>query len=106
MTTGDAEARARIRLFFPPLTIILVCLPLALRLIPQNPWYGVRVREAYASDTSWYAVNQVGGLALIGASLVWLGAAAYAPRRYVKAIGVVTVLLTLVLLAVTRGWTL
>jgi formate hydrogenlyase subunit 3/multisubunit Na+/H+ antiporter MnhD subunit len=100
-----AETRARIRLFFPPLTIILVCLPLVFDLIPRNRWYGVRVREAMASDRAWYAANRIGGVALIGACLIWLVAAVYAPR-YVKPIGVLAVLFTFLLLAATRGWTL
>jgi SdpI/YhfL family protein len=98
--------RARIRLFFPPLTVILVCIPLVFGLIPRNPWYGVRVREAMASDAAWYAVNRVGAIALIGACLIWLVAAAYAPRRYVKLIGVAAVLGMLALLTTFEGWTL
>jgi uncharacterized membrane protein len=103
---GDAEARARIRLFFPPITILLVCLPLLFNLIPRNRWYGVRVREAMASDAAWYAVNRLGGMALIAACLIWLAAAAYAPRQYVKPIGVGAILLTLAILVVTQRWTL
>ena len=106
MTTADAEARARIRLFFPPITIILVCLPLLFDLIPRNRWYGVRVREAMASEAAWYAVNRLGGMALMSACLIWLAAAIYAPRQYVKPIGVGAVLLTLAILVVTQGWTL
>jgi hypothetical protein len=106
MTTADEEARERIRLFFPPITIMLVCLPLLFGLIPRNRWYGVRVREAMTSDAAWYAVNRTGALALIGACLVWVAAATYAPRKYVKAIGVAAVLLTLLMLAATQRWTL
>jgi hypothetical protein len=48
ITTEDAEARARIRLFFPPATIALICVPFVFGLIPRNRWYGVRVRDAMA----------------------------------------------------------
>jgi hypothetical protein len=102
----DAEARAQIRLFFPPITIILVCLPLLFDLIPRNRWYGIRVREAMASDAAWYAVNRLGAVAMIGASLIWLAAGAYAPRRYMNPIGVGAILLTLTILVVTERWTL
>ena len=47
-TTSDAEARARIRQFFPPITIILVSVPLILEMIPRNGFYGVRTRETMA----------------------------------------------------------
>jgi hypothetical protein len=106
MTTSDAEARAHVRGFLPPIMIMLVCLPLLFGLVPRNRWYGVRVREAVASDAAWHAVNRVGGMALIGACLIWLAAASYAPREYVKPIGVVAIVLTIALLVVTQGWTL
>ena len=106
MKTDDAEARALIRQFMPPLTIIVVSIPLVFGLIPRNGFYGIRVREAFASDASWYAINRLGSIALIGASVVWIAAAAYAPRRFVKPIGVAAVVLTLATLVVTQGWTL
>jgi hypothetical protein len=86
--------------------IVLVSLPTALGLIPRNGLYGIRVREAFASDASWYAINRLGSLALIGACLVWLAAAAYAPRRFVKPIGIAAVLLTFAILVLTQGWTI
>jgi uncharacterized membrane protein len=104
--TTDAEARARIRQFLPPIGIILICIPLVLNLIPRNGMYGIRVREAFASDASWYTINQLGGIALIGACAVWIAAAAYAPRRFVKLIGITAIVLTLAVLVVTQGWTL
>jgi len=89
-----------------PLMIIFVSVPLVLGLIPRNGFYGIRVREAFASDASWYAINRTGSLALIGACAVWMAAAAYAPRRFVKPIGVAAIVLTLAALVVTQGWTL
>ena len=106
MNTADAAARARIRQFMPPLVIMLVCLPLVLGLIPRNAPYGIRVREAFASDESWYEINRLGGVALVGACLVWIAAAAYAPRSFVKPIGITTMLLALAALFLTQGWTL
>jgi hypothetical protein len=106
MNPAEAEARARIRQFMPPLMIVFVSLPTALGLIPRNGFYGIRVREAFASDASWYAINRLGSLALIGACLVWLAAAAYAPRRFVKPIGIAAVLLTFAILVLTQGWTI
>jgi hypothetical protein len=106
MTTTDAEARQKIRQYLPPLTTIFVAVPLVLGMIPRNGLYGIRVREAMESDASWYAINRLGGAALIGASLVWIAAAMYAPRGFVKPVGVTTLLLTLFALAWAEGWTL
>jgi uncharacterized membrane protein len=104
MTSDHAEARARLRLFFPPITLILVSIPLILKMVPRNQIYGFRTHEAMASDAAWYPANRLGGIALIGASLIWLAAATYAPRRYVTAIGVAAVLLIIGLLVVSQGW--
>lgn len=106
MTDADAAARARIRQFLPPLTIIVVCVPLVFGMIPPNGLYGIRVREAFASDASWYAINRLGGLALIGGCFAWLAAAYYAPRRFAQPIGIAALVLSLVVLVLTQGWTL
>lgn len=41
--------------------IALVCVPLAMRLIPPNPVYGVRTRRTADDPALWYNVNAVGG---------------------------------------------
>ena len=106
MTMTDADERANIREFLPPFTILLISVPLVFEMIPRNALYGIRVREAMASDESWYAINQLGGLGSIAACLVWLPAAAYAPRHFVKPIGIGTLVMTLAILVLTQGWSL
>lgn len=106
MNAAEAESRAHVRQFMPPLMMILVSLPTGLGLIPRNGFYGIRVREAFASDASWYAINRLGSIALIGACLVWIAAAAYAPRQFVKPIGIAAVVLTFATLVLTQGWTI
>ena len=103
---SEADVRARIRGFFAPIAIILTSIPLVLELIPPNRWYGVRVREAYASDAAWYAINRRGSMAIIGACLIWLIAATYVTPKYVSAIGMCLILLTLALMTIFQGWTL
>jgi uncharacterized membrane protein len=46
--------------------LIAASIPLALRMVPMNPVYGVRVPEAYASESNWYAINAFGGRLLTG----------------------------------------
>jgi len=36
---------------------ILLSIPLLLRQIPMNRWYGVRFRRSYESDENWYRIN-------------------------------------------------
>lgn len=41
-------------------------IPLALRKVPMNRWYGVRIPESYASDERWYDINAYGGRLFLG----------------------------------------
>jgi cadmium resistance protein CadD (predicted permease) len=106
MTTDDAEARARIRSFLAPITLIVVSIPMLLNLVPRNWMYGVRTRETMASDAAWEAGNRLGALAIIRASVVWLLAATYLPRPYVKPVGIAALLLAVALLFMTQGWSI
>lgn len=51
------------------LVTALVSLPLVMRLVPMNRWYGVRVPEAFVSGRHWYEINAYGGRLLIAFGL-------------------------------------
>jgi SdpI/YfhL protein family len=51
------------------LATVLVSLPLVMRLVPMNRFYGVRVREAFASRRNWYEINAYGGRLLLAFGL-------------------------------------
>jgi hypothetical protein len=104
--TLDVETPARMQQAVAPVLLILVSVPTLLGWIPMNGFYGIRVRQAFASDASWYAINRLGSLAMIGASFIWIAAAVYAPIRLVKWIGLATIVLAVLGLARTEGWTL
>jgi len=60
-----------------PLVITLVglittvlCIPLILGKVRPNRFYGIRTREAFASEENWYRINRAGGKALLPASLI------------------------------------
>ncbi len=66
-----------VRLFF-------VSLPLAMRKVPMNRYYGVRTPLAYKSDKNWYDMNAYGGkqLAIWSWLIIAVGAAGFfVPRR-------------------------
>lgn len=48
------------------LLLTAASLPLALRLVPRNRLYGIRVAKAFESDENWYAINAYGGWWLLG----------------------------------------
>ncbi len=45
---------------------ILLSIPLILRRIPRNRYYGIRVRKAFVSDRNWYEINAYGGKIFLG----------------------------------------
>ena len=38
-----------------------ISIPLILRKIPMNRWYGIRIAKAFVSDQHWHAINSYGG---------------------------------------------
>lgn len=48
-------------ILFSGLALLVVSVPLALRKVPMNRWWGVRVRAAFESDQRWYDINAYGG---------------------------------------------
>jgi hypothetical protein len=43
------------------IVLFFINLPLALRQVPMNQWYGIRIRAAFESDQRWYDINAFGG---------------------------------------------
>ena len=52
-----------------------ISIPLILRRIPMNGFYGVRIPKSFVSDANWYAINAYGGrvLAVAGAIVSVVG---------------------------------
>ncbi|MFA5058143.1 MAG: SdpI family protein [Opitutaceae bacterium] len=47
--------------------VIALAIPLILKKVRRNCWYGVRIPEAFKSEERWYEINRFGG----GLLLVW-----------------------------------
>lgn len=45
--------------------IIVSAVPLIKRKVRMNPWYGVRIPAAFASEERWYDINAYGGRLLL-----------------------------------------
>ncbi len=50
--------------------LVAMSVPLAMRKVPMNRTYGVRVRKAFVSDSNWYEINAYGGRLLLGVGVV------------------------------------
>jgi hypothetical protein len=55
--------------------LIGLSVPLILKRVAMNQFYGVRIARAYESEANWYAINSYGGrvLAIAGALILGLG---------------------------------
>jgi hypothetical protein len=49
---------------------ILLSVPLVLRRVGMNSWYGVRFKKSFESEENWYKINEYGGRQLILWSIV------------------------------------
>jgi hypothetical protein len=55
-----------------PLVTIAISIPLVMRKVPPNLWYGFRTRKTLSDTSLWYEANYRGGLNLIIASVIAL----------------------------------
>jgi uncharacterized membrane protein len=57
------------------LLISVLAIPLVLRRVPPNSFYGIRTKASFASDSDWYRINVIGGryLALSGLVILVIG---------------------------------
>jgi hypothetical protein len=46
--------------------LTLSSLPLVLRKVPPNPFFGIRMPRAFRSRADWYEINAFGGKCLLG----------------------------------------
>ena len=49
--------------------IAVISVPLLLRKVPPNRWYGVKVPASFVSTENWYAINEFGAKRLLGLAL-------------------------------------
>jgi len=56
-------------------TSVILSVPLILKMVPMNRFYGVRTRKTFVSDHNWYEINAFGGkiFLIFGAFLVIFG---------------------------------
>ena len=52
------------------LVVIGLSIPLLLRKIPKNHYYGIRLPKAFKSNENWYAINTYGSKWMIACGLI------------------------------------
>lgn len=56
------------------LIIIGISIPLVMRKIKMNYWYGIRIKESFVSEENWYKINSYGGNQMITWSIPLIAA--------------------------------
>ena len=69
------------RLFVSCAIIALVSVPLIMRWVPPNAWYGFRTATTLSSADIWYRTNTFAGWALLAAALTTVAVAWFVPGR-------------------------
>jgi len=72
-----------------PIVSILISLPLVLKLVPPNRWYGFRTRKTMSNADIWYEANYKGAVGLIVASVIALVARAIIMQTFERGTGAV-----------------
>jgi uncharacterized membrane protein len=86
------------------LLMIAVSVPMALKLVPPNGYFGFRTPKTLSSTPIWYAANQRAGFSLICAGVLTLAAwAALRMQWGVERANVVTVPVFMVLVMAALG---
>ena len=58
--------------FIGPVLLVMLGVPLIFRLVPRNYLYGLRTRSSLGTTMeNWYSQNQVSGVVLVLAGIVW-----------------------------------
>jgi|GEM_PF-2218773 hypothetical protein len=52
-----------------PLLNVLLGIPLLLKLVPPNRFYGYRTATSFSSPEAWYQINYATGLAMVAAGI-------------------------------------
>ena len=79
------------------LLIAGLSIPLILRKVPMNHFYGVRFPQSFRSDKAWYEINVYGGKALLIATIPILLTGLYGLVAAPKASGLYSLIYTGVL---------
>jgi uncharacterized membrane protein len=76
----EIDISRRILLILTPTLMMAVALPLILKKIPKNSFYGFRTPKTMAgSEEQWYRVNREGGIAIFIAGSISLLASLFVP---------------------------
>ena len=94
---------ATISFLVPSVIVLIACIPLALGMIPPNPFYGFRTQKTLADRDLWFRANRFAGCALFiaaGASaVVFLVRPEYASGRSIVGLAIFLVPLVVAVVA-------
>ena len=65
--------------FIPAALFFIAAVPLLLRLIPRNRFYGIRTAKTMKDDLIWYSANRFGAVVIVLSSILYFLIAAMFP---------------------------
>jgi uncharacterized membrane protein len=82
--------------------LVVVGVPLALRKVPPNKWYGLRTRRTLSDERAWYDVNRIAaqGMVIVGVVLTVASLVLFLLAEELSEMTRLTVLAVVVLVAV------
>jgi uncharacterized membrane protein len=66
------DVRLALAAYVLPGLAIVFGIPMALGLVPPNPYYGYRTRKTFSSTDTWYRANRIAGCSLLMAGILAL----------------------------------
>lgn len=76
----EIDISPRILLILVPTLLMVIAIPLILKKIPKNGFYGFRTPKTMGgSDEQWYRINREGGIAIFIAGSISLLASVFVP---------------------------
>lgn len=68
----DPELKLIISFFVASFLLIVISIPLILKKIPPNCFYGFRIKKTLTNPEIWYKANKYGGISILISSLFTL----------------------------------
>ena len=75
------------KIIWTHIIIFITAIPLALRMVRPNRFYGLRMRKTMASDSVWYPANEMAGRLMVVGSILGLAIMGWVESGVLPALG-------------------
>ena len=75
------------KIIWTHIIIFIMAIPLALRMVGRNRFYGLRMRKTMASDSVWFPANEMAGRLMVVGSILGLAIVGWAESGVLAVLG-------------------